>query len=194
MIGSAESVITKSGVKHEDLNLDNTIQLNQFIEQALKEATHIVKSYTRRDFELHNETEILDGSNRSTLMLKGAPIVNIDQILINDNTLKTEEYRIKRSEMIGENSGVIEHRGIWPPGWNNIKVEYSWGYEQPPNDIVSVVEGIATDLVLKALKDYKQSGADSLTMDGFTATFNPKPLINDDRREIMNKYSIIPTG
>jgi len=193
MIGNVERVRIKSGIMHEDLNLETSVELDQFIEQLLEQATSIVKGYCRREFQERSTTEKLDGTGRSTIMVN-APIIEITEIKQGNTVVDPDQYRIQRSDQQGINAGIIEHRTVWARGWNNIEITYSHGFQEVPRDVVSVVEGIVVDHLVKALKEFKQSGADSITMDGFTSTFNKREVLDQDRMHILDRYKPLAVG
>jgi len=195
-IGTRENVIRKSGIELSDLKVGDQNEFNIFLDWLLNEATELVQAYTRRVFTgLATTTEKFDGHNRRTLRLTYYPAHSITSVHVGDVLIDPSNYRIQKNvNMRGENAGILEHKHAWPKGWDNITVVYSHGYVTPPADIVQVVEGIAVDSVIKALKEWKQSGADSITMDGFTATFNPRLIYTEDRMRLLDEYRIIPMG
>ena len=194
MIGTRTNVLIKSGVDTSDLNVVDQIEFEAFIDQCLRHATELVQAYTRRTFNEETTTETLDGNNRRNLMVSYPPIITIAEIKEGDHVIDPDLYRIKRGDSRGQNSGIIEHKHHWKRGWSNIEITYTHGYANPPEDVVYVVEDMAKDVVVDALRSYKQGGADNLTMDGFGATYNPKLMLTEDRMRILDAYRLYALG
>jgi hypothetical protein len=172
----ATTVKQRSGVDADDLGLTDS-ELDALLADLNSQASESIEDYCQRDFEQHtDDTAALDGNGRDAIRLPGYPVTSIASVEVGENnptTLDADDYRVRDDPAFpGENGGVLERRrAVWPRGWENVQVTYTWGYSSPPG----AVERVADDLVIEALqaaaKDTKGKGATSLSLDGFSVSF-----------------------
>lgn len=182
------TVKQRSGVDAADLGLTST-KFDALISTLNGQASEAIDDYCRRDFELHDGggtgvTDAIDGNGRESIRLPGYPVRSIDSVVLGESqttTLDASDYRVKSAPaQPDENAGILERRrAIWPDGWENVEVTYTWGYSSPPGP----VERIADDLVVAALqaaaKSEKVQGASSMSLDGFSVSFDGDALRMD---------------
>ena len=196
-----QTVKERSGVSANDLNnVQNETALDDLISRLNKRAKSLIDEYCQRDFEEHaGETIKVDGNGRTELSLPQQaaadglfyPIINLTDVKLNSNTLDASDYRIKPqpNALSNRNAGVIERKNArWPEGWENIEVTLDWGYSSPPPEIKSVAESLIVDQLLNAVQDSKSSGADSISMDGFSVSFSQRMRLNERHKEELDNF------
>src|SRR5687767_7172759 len=78
---------------------------------ALELATAAVQGYTRQEIEyVEDDVVVLDGAGRPTLFLPERPVVAIDSITVDAETLAVDEHYTWTAE------GFLRHVASWPTG------------------------------------------------------------------------------
>lgn len=200
-----------SGVSPSDLPLEpgdgesEEERFDALLSELNERASSLIDGFCQRDFALHeNETVVLDGNRRRTIRLSQAnpaegsdsgpfyPVVSINRIELGGSELNSDQYRVNRNAS-GSNSGILERRaGRWPSGWENIEVTLDWGFEEPPGEIRSVAEDLVTDALLSAKQNETYSGANSISMDGFSVSFPER--VPEEYEERLKKHRRIVTA
>jgi len=198
----ATTVKHRSGVDAGDLGLTDN-EFDALIADLNDQASSTIEAYCQRDFEQHaDDTVALDGNGRDAIRLPGYPVTSIASVAVGENnptTLDSSEYRVRDSAAFpGDNGGVLERKhAVWPEGWENVDVTYTWGYASPPG----AVERVADDLVIEALqagaKDAKGKGATSLSLDGFSVSFPEGGLrmdLDESQRSTLDDHKRVVVG
>jgi len=196
-----DTVKELSGVSANDLtNVQNASALDTLISKLNDRAKSLIDEYCQRDFEHHpGETTKVDGSGRSELSLPRYsasdglfyPIINLSSVSLNGNALDSSDYRIKQqpNSLGSRNAGIIERRNArWPEGWENIEVTVDWGYQNPPDEVKAIAESLIVDALLDAAQASKSSGADSISMDGYSVSFSNRMQLDDEHRTRLNQF------
>lgn len=172
----ATTVKQRSGVDAGDLGLTDS-EFDALIAELNDQASDTIEEYCRRDFEHHADDSIeIDGNGRDAIRLPGYPVESIASVAVGEEsptTLDADEYRVRDNPAHpGENAGVLERRkAVWPEGWENVQVEYTWGYSTTPASIERVADDLVIEALQAAAKDAKGKGATSLSLDGFSVSF-----------------------
>lgn len=172
----ATTVKQRSGVDAGDLGLTDS-EFDALIADLNSQASESIEDYCQRDFEQHvDDTAELDGNGRDAIRLPGYPVTSIASVQVGENnptTLDSSDYRVRDDPAFsGENGGVLERRqAVWPRGWENVQVTYTWGYSSPPGAVERVADDLVIEAVQAAAKDAKGKGATSLSLDGFSVSF-----------------------
>lgn len=203
-MGYAETEVVKqtSGVSPNDLsNVSNSTELDSLIANLNDRAKSRIDEYCGRDFEEYSgETVKVDGNGREELSLRRhaageglfQPILSLSEVKLGDKTLDASDYRIKTqpNSLPDRNAGIIERKrnARWPEGWENIEVTLDWGFTDPPDEVKSIAENMITEALLNAAQSSKSSGAESVSMDGYSVTFGNKMQLNEEQKERLKPF------
>lgn len=171
--GYRDTVIAKTGLTYEEFNLESQAAYEALIDKLIIQASDMVNRYCHKDFEEHDEVIKMDGSGNDSLMLRGFPILSITSLKIDDKELvEGTDFRIRKNSMLDGNSGILDKKyGVWPCGWDNIEIDYRWGYVTPPETIVGIVENMVVALLTRTSNIAQGQGMSSYSMDGFSVSF-----------------------
>lgn len=197
----AATVKELSGVSANDLNnIANSSELDSLISKLNDRAKSVIDEYCQRDFGEHaGETVKVDGNGRTELSLPQQaagdglyyPIINLSSVKLNGSSLDASDYRIKPqpNALSNRNAGVIERKHArWPKGWENIEVTLDWGYSSPPEEVKSIAESLIVDQLLNAAQASKSSGAESVSMDGYSVSFSQRMRLNEEHQQRLNNF------
>ena len=206
--GTIHAVKYETGIEPGDLIIEvpeesdastDEEKLDFLIEELLDDATSFIDRFCNRDFAHHeNDAVQIDGNGRNTLRLpRQWPIIEIHSIEIGGSEIPEDSYRVKPGRDLAEwNSGLIERRNsYWPQGWENIEIVLDWGFEEPPLEIDDIAEGLAAGAILDFLHNQNADGVASISMDGYSVSFNEGgERLDDDRERILNEFKPINMG
>lgn len=197
----ADTVKELSGIEANDLgNVSNSSELDSLISKLNDRAKSLIDEYCQRDFGEHlAETVDVDGNGRRELSLPDAaagdglyyPIISLSTVKIDDSALDADDYRIKPqpNALANRNAGVIERKNArWPEGWENIEVTLDWGYSAPPDEVKGIAETLIVDQLLNAAQASKSSGAESVSMDGYSVTFGKRMRLSDEHKSRLARF------
>lgn len=163
--GNAQSVITQVGVSPDQIGFGTHAELESFVEELLERASQEIDDYCSRPLIYEEEyTESYDGTGRSTLKLDHYPVHEVHEVVVGDTAIDPENYR-------ADSSGILERRGRWPEGWDNVEVTYDWGYEDGHGTAATVAEECVVAPLQRAVIEHKSSGMDSVSMDGYSVSY-----------------------
>lgn len=159
-------VTRRAGVSADDLGL-SAGDFTAFILALNERASESIEAYCNRDFLQHaDHEETHDGSDNAFLVLREYPVLSVAEVLDGDDVVDAAEYRVTPS-------GCLEHRsGSWAPDWNRYTVTYTHGYATVPLDVVRVAEDVVIRGLQSAKADRAASGAASISMDGYSVTYD----------------------
>jgi len=198
--GTAESVKIQTGVTADSLGVIETdAELDEFIEDELREATDEINRFCNRTFfEPEEFTETKTGNGSDKLQLRHYPVTELVEINVRGENLGVDDVDIiQRRAFSGENNGVLKrqagsrpHRNRWNPR-QTYEITYLAGYDQPPKTVASVAE----DMVIAGIREAIASnalthngGASNISMDGFSVTYDvPSALQSGDISETQHK-------
>lgn len=196
-----QTVKQLSGISPSDIeNVANSTELDNLISRLNDRVKSRIDEYCGRDFEFHgSETVKVDGNGRTELSLRRhaagdglyQPIVNLSSVSVGGSTLDASDYRIKPqpNSLPNRNAGIIERKHArWPEGWENIEVTLDWGYQSPPEEIKSVAESMVKEALLDAAQASKSSGAESISMDGYSVSFSERIGLSENQKERLAPF------
>jgi hypothetical protein len=196
-----QTVKELSGISASDLgNVSSSTELDNLISRLNDRAKSLIDEHCQRDFELYSgETVKVDGNGRTELSLPQYaagdglyyPIIELADVSLNGSSLDASDYRIKPqpNALPDRNAGIIERkRARWPNGWENIEVTLDWGYSTPPDEVKSIAETLIVDQLLDAAQADKGSGADSISMDGFSVSFSERMRLNEEHKQRLGRF------
>lgn len=125
-LSTNNKLITRTRLK---LDLGVTgVSDDQYYDNLIDEASDLIKSYTNRTFSLQSYTETLPSIGRTNITLENTPLIEIDEIRLNDSVISSTTYYIQDT-----NAGIL-HRDN---GWTSTLL-YRWynvdGYPYPLNE------------------------------------------------------------
>lgn len=153
-------------------------EFSAFVDRLNELASKAVVDFCDRRFDhFQGVEESIDGNGRQSIRLPNYPVTSVSSVTVNGTTLDPSDYRVAKSASREDNNaGVLERRAaVWPEGWENVTVVYSWGYEEPPGAVVDAAETLVIDALEQILNSQNASGAvDSFSLEGFNVSFaNP---------------------
>ena len=157
------------------LGRDLTTQEAARAEALLGDASAAVRAYTRQDFELHTDDEVVLRATGGRLALPGRPVQGVSRVeviggseALPDFTLADWLFDEIDTVRIGEGAAIINLPEAW---WDDdgypgtYRVTYTHGYVEVPDDVLSVVCGV----VLRVLSN--PSGYRSETVGSYSVTY-----------------------
>lgn len=149
-------------------NLGDATTRDAFIDMWLQPATAKVMSIAQRDFEYHEEEQIVingPGLNRIDLSVYGmTPLLEVSEVEVDDAVLGSDSYVISRDGWLqysGEAVTVTEgfktplSRVLFPEGALNIAITATWGYDEgPPEEIVMAANLFAAAYVVNFVEAF----------------------------------------
>lgn len=192
MYGTTDEVKKRSGVEYDDLNVDDSVDLDEFIEKQLGYASDHINVYCQRDFEFHeDETEKYSGNGQDTIALRNFPVVDVSSVEVNGSEIDEDAYRIEGGTSYSrENSGVLKRvdGDVWRQGVLNIVVTYTWGYESVPDVVNDIAVEMAVDALKSAVNNYKTGGLDSMSIEGFQTKFTDRHTLDESQRGRLRPF------
>jgi hypothetical protein len=141
----------------------------------LDDASAVVRAYTRQDFELHTDDEVVLRAVGGRIGLPGRPVQSVSRVeviggseALPDFTLADWLYDGIDTVRVGEGAAVINLPEAW---WDDdgypgtYRVTYTHGYAEVPAEVLSVVCGV----VLRVLTN--PSGYRSETVGSYSVTY-----------------------
>lgn len=169
-------------------------EFSAFVDALNELASNAINDFCDRDFRHHTGVSAsIDGNGRQSLRLPNYPVTDVSSVAVNGTELDPSNYRVKPTPSRTEsNSGVLERRAaVWPEGWENVDVTYSWGFEEPPGAVVDAAETLVIDALEQTLNSQNASGAvESFSLEGFNVSF-AKPLrfdVSGERFPNLKRY------
>lgn len=162
--GTVENVATRAQVSNDDLGMGTQSEFENFVQDLLDAATSEINAWLGRDLTGGDKTVSVDGSGRHKMKLPDYPIDSVDYVKVSGREIDDGDYRV-------ESGGILERReGIWPEGWENIEVSYTFADTRTVAD--EVAEEMAKDALTAADAQGKAAGTESVSMDGYSASFD----------------------
>ncbi len=167
-VTSFASVAELADVLHVDIDPEDAAA-----NQALTDATAMVRSYTRQTLSFVEGDEVtLDGHYQWDLALPEFPIVDVTEVVeisVWDNaaetTLDTTDFRFSKAVLHRLDRRFCE-------GFQNVRVTYDHGYEVLPDDLRTATLQIASRLYFSATSSGSTQGGplkvQSETIGGYT--------------------------
>lgn len=194
-------VLKRCAVSASDLGLDSDDALRSFIGDLNDRASAAIEDFCRRDFTLHsNAVEKYDGTDDEALDLRGWPVVSITSVTEDGVALVADtDYRQRPTVAGGESVGILEKPDgkTWGKAWHRYVVTYTWGYAATPLDVKRIAEDVVVRALQAAKADREAAGASSVTMDGFSTTYDRRALaceLLDEDRAALAKWRYYTVG
>ena len=132
------------------------------VEIALVRATLQVEAFCGRDFWMHARTFSVDGNGKETLFLNDWPIIQVENLWVDDVLVDPDSYRVYGEEgYIRLYSGIrfpwAAVAGVFPEGALNVTVKGDFGFEEVPE----AVKEACIILALKAIKGLRYEAGSS---------------------------------
>ena len=147
MIEQEESNLTTLEDTKEYLEIEGTDKDN-LLQQLIGAASQFIKTETGYEWVETTYKELIDGERTETLILTQKPIISIESLVINGETISDNYYIYNESGMLKQadvgiyDVGYTHHsrKGLlFPRGQQNIEVEYVAGYKDVPQDLQKAV-------------------------------------------------------
>ena len=130
--------------------------------------------------EVTYTSELYDGDDTNTLLLKNFPITGFTSLYINGTLIASGDYVYYAS------SGIINYKyGIFDKGWQNISITYKAGYASVPTDIKMAVAEVVQKKYVQF--DKKTESFSSETFTGGSLMVQDKEM-TDFARDVIWKY------
>lgn len=169
---------------------------------VVERATGLSLSGVKRVVEIHS------GTGSTLIMLNRRPIVDIFSINLITNPQNWVYVSPSSIEPVRE-EGILKLRAVleswqnyvpaFPRGKDNIKIDYSYGYAQAPDDIMRAVCMLTASFALGMLGS--RTGGGSLGVQGFNRSYGSRGKYHDARQEldrwahsILRKYMTSMVG
>lgn len=144
---------------------------------------------TERSYEYGSVTEALDGSGTNCILLRNFPVAEITGIRI----IGTPQYNItsfvqeqvnpdlaKGLIYLSKQIGGVYPYTIWPVGYQNIEVDYSYGYSDSPPpglawplDLLDAVKKMAaSQVIMQTPSEVEASGLKKFKILNYQQEFN----------------------
>lgn len=189
----------RAAVSEDDVETDD---LDELIDALNEQASGTISDFCGRDFTETTETIEIDGNGHDSIRLPGYPVVDVESVSIGGDEIDADTYRITRppGRDADENSGILERKAyLWPEGWENLEISYTWGYEEPPQTVVQIAEELVVDALRAAAANKKgaKSGVQSYSMDGFSVSFDESLTslvgqLTPEQKEQLQEYKRVP--
>ena len=147
IIEQEESNLTTLEDTKEYLEIEGTDKDN-LLQQLISAASQFIKTETGYEWVETTYKELIDGERTETLILTQKPIISVESLVINGETISDNYYiynesgMLKRADIGLYDTGYThtQQRGtVFPRGQQNIEVEYVAGYEDVPQDLQKAV-------------------------------------------------------
>lgn len=181
----------------EGYGIDNTCVSDPWLEARIdRRIIPFVEKYTRQVFGgIQTITRSYDGNNTKVLMLDRKPVHEIIRIQI----VSVEQYEgdFTKFELEPE-TGIIRLEGyethrtfeyVFPRGRRNIRVTYTYGFADFPDDIHEAMVLLTCELVLGHLASL--TGGGDLSMQSFSRNFGPRGRYSHIRDEFSRQAKSI---
>jgi hypothetical protein len=182
-----------TGITPDDLsNVADATELDALLLDLNKRVSEAIERYTDRTFEDHpNVTDSFDGNDRlnddgnGVLRLPNTPVRSISEVEVTGTVLDPADYRLAKPGV-----GLIERKNaVFPRGWENVTVTYTWGYASPPGGVKRVAEDLIADALRAAHRDDDAGPAESVSIDGFSTSYFTSELENEQQhKNRLKKY------
>jgi len=157
---------------------------NLLLETLINAATDFMEDYCRRRFlKTVYTNELYDGDGTETLFLRNYPIVTIASIYwtyvdVADDLIDADEYKIYNL------GGYIYRSGGWITGHQNIKINYTAGYDFAADGIPSELQEICNALVNLKYNQPDRQGVESERMGGYAVSYSKDDLPADLKKQL----------
>lgn len=171
----SERAAFRASADADSLGFENETDFADLVDGLNELASKAVAGFCGRHFNhVENDTVAIDGNGRRSIRLPGYPVIDVGSVTVNGREVDPDSYRVKDAEALStSNGGVLERRhNVWPDGWRNVEVTYSWGYKEPPAPVVDATETLVIDALEQALNAQNAEGAvDTFSLEGFNVSF-----------------------
>jgi hypothetical protein len=102
-------------------------------------ASELLETECERKFKSQAFTEKQHGRRQNTLLLKQWPVTAIGELRIDNSGVFTDAATIVDPlsyQISDDGNGLVLLRGVFPSGYNNVRVVYTAGYATVPMDLV----------------------------------------------------------
>ncbi len=192
MYGDPNIIKNRTGTTAEALGLTE-VRYELMLRNLLHKASRRLERYCGIPFyEITGFTERKRGEGRRRITLKNYPVTNIQEVKTGDSVLDPKYYEIVDEGEIYQNVGTLRRiDGRWTS--RDIKITYDYGFQKTPPEVSGVAEEIVLRLVNEANAEVKASGANSISMDGYSVDFGTvnaedKLRLTEAQRERLDNF------
>jgi uncharacterized phiE125 gp8 family phage protein len=180
---STTDFTTKSAVKeYLEMTTDNTY--DDSFDNLITRATTFIQNETHRQLLETTYQETIDGDGTTKLFLSEYPIISVDTITIDDDTVySSDSAQDGASYYIYNNPAIIRRSVNWPENYQNIVVTYDAGYSTIPGDL----EQACIELVAFKYENKDYIGLKSQDFGSENIVFNKKD-IPEEILSVINGY------
>lgn len=114
------------------------LSLDEIVEFWINVASEMLETSIDRKLKAQSGIEIISGRKANFIMPRQWPINSITEIRIDDSGVFTDANTIldPADYSIAENGTcIVKRRGLFPYGFNNVKLTYNYGFTVVPSDI-----------------------------------------------------------
>lgn len=133
MIISLNQYKLYSGINNPNLD----IQLQPIVDLV----NSLIPRYCNTKFEPIVETDKLLTNNSNVIILPNTPVISIERMVVKDLELTSDQWYLDEETGIVE---VIDPYVILPTGPRAISIDYTWGTQNPPEDLVMAAKELVT--------------------------------------------------
>lgn len=153
-------------------------------------------------------TEYYSGNGGSILILNRRPIIEIIDLTYTNIPAETQTGNLLLSVELIPEEGILKSRSnfnegsfdpIFAKGKNNVKITYSYGYVDTPNDICEAITIYVAKLML--IQIGARTGGGSLSRESYSRNFGNRGkytdvlnMMDQDFYSIMRKYTSAVVG
>ena len=196
IIKQEESSLTTLEDTKEYLEIDGTDKDN-LLQQLIGAASQFIKTETGYEWVETTYKELIDGERTETLILTQKPIISVTSLVINGETIGSDNYYIyNESGMLKrQDVGIYDvgythsfRRGLlFPRGQQNIEVQYVAGYDDVPYDLQKAV----WSMVNTQLESKNYEGLESYSIGDESIKWRASGLPAEVQQTIMRYKSVV---
>jgi len=152
--------------------------------------------------------EYIDGTGSSIIFLSARPVISVERITLVTNPQNWMYVSPSSIEIIGD-EGILKLRTVleawtsyvpaFPRGKRNIKIEYTCGFAEVPDDICDAVNSLVASFVLGHIGS--RTGGGSVSVPGVSRSYGARGKFEQQRLELerwayatMRRYMTGVTG
>ncbi len=192
MYGDPNIIKNRTGTTAEALGIPE-VRYELMLRNLLNKASRRIDHYCGTPFyKVTDFTERRSGNGRKRITLKNYPVLEVKEVKDGDSVIDSDLYEIVNVGEPYNNVGTLRHiTGHWTH--NDLRITYDYGFENTPPEVRDIAEEIVLRIVNEANAEVKASGAESMSMDGYSVTFGTvsaeeKVRLTKEHRNRLDNY------
>ena len=196
IVTQTQSDLTTLSDTKDYLEIDDTSQ-DDILAILISAASEYMKTETGFEWVETEYKELIDGEDTETLILTQKPIISVESLVIDGDTIGSDNYYIysnsgmlKRKDVGVYNVGYLHsfRKGLlFPHGQQNIEVEYTAGYEDVPQDLQKAV----WSMVNSQIEGKEYEGLEQYSIGDETIKWRANGLPAEAQQTIMKYKSVV---